>query len=100
MEKRLPEQTRQELIVWLHSTKKTYQLKKYGYIYHISWRMKYAVMYVDHDKMQATIAELKQLKNVRKVEISANQEINMDFSTALDLEAERIEANRKHKEAD
>ncbi|MDO4680622.1 MAG: YlbG family protein [Aerococcus sp.] len=99
MEKRLPEQTRQKLIVWLHSTKKTYQLKKYGYIYHISGKLNYAVMYVDQDRVSETIEQLERLKNVKRVEKSVNQEINMDFSVALDDEEKRIEAHKQSKEA-
>lgn len=86
--------------MWLHSTKKTYQLKKYGYIYHISWRMKYAIMYVDSDQAEETMAQLTRLKNVKRVERSVNQDVNMDFSVALDAEAERIAVERRLKGAE
>lgn len=74
---------RQELIVWLYSAKKIRPLQKYGYIYYVSSKMKYAVVYIDSENSEQTIHKIEKLHFVRSVEPSPRQEINMNFDAVL-----------------
>ncbi|MDK6234231.1 YlbG family protein [Aerococcus sanguinicola] len=83
-------QDRAGLIVWLHSTKHTRPLQKYGYVYYISYKLKYAVVYSPIESIDDTIQKIRKLKFVREVEESPRQEINTEFDQVLDELKERM----------
>lgn len=98
MKKRFETAKRQELIVYLYSSRKVYPLKKYGFLYYVSHRMCYAVMYVDTKDVEQSIGQIEKLPFVKSVEKSAQATINMDFDEALAQENERAEAVLKHED--
>lgn len=75
--------TRQEVIIWLYSTKKIKPLQKFGYIYYVSSKMKYAVMYIDSENAEQTMRKIQKLHFVRAVELSPRPTINMNFDEVL-----------------
>lgn len=80
---------RQEVIVWLYSAKKIKPIQKYGYIYYVSSKMKYAVVYINKASMDATMRKIEKLHFVRSVELSPRNTINMNFDEVLpNLKAE------------
>lgn len=74
---------RQELVVWLKGTKKLNQLKKYGYVYYVSRKMKYAIVYTSAAKATEMQQKLSELACVKKVIVSPRQEIDMNFDNVL-----------------
>lgn len=75
--------SRQELIVWLYSTKKVKQLKKHGFLYYVSRKMKYAILYTSADQAEASQDRISKLRFVRSVEVSPRQRLSMDFDQVL-----------------
>ena len=80
---------RQELVVWLHHTKGINQLKKYSYIYYVSKRMKYAIVYIDADQQEELTKKLQKIKCVRQVAPSPRQDLSMNFDDVLSVVAAR-----------
>ncbi|EST13157.1 YlbG family protein [Sporolactobacillus laevolacticus] len=68
-------QKRDGLIVWLYNTKYLRVLRRYGYVHYISKRMKYAILYCDHEQTEGMISQLSKLKFVKAVDRSHLQEI-------------------------
>lgn len=87
---------RQELIVWLKNMKKIRYLYRYGKIYYVSKRRRYAILYTD--KGEEVIQNLSSLDFVKEVSLSPRQTINYDFSVALEPEAERAERLKKEND--
>ncbi|MDK6369736.1 MULTISPECIES: YlbG family protein [Aerococcus] len=83
-------QDRAGLIVWLHSTKHTRPLQKYGYVYYISYKLKYAVVYTPVEDLERTMQKISKLKFVRQVDESPRQEINTQFDQVLGELKERM----------
>lgn len=77
---------RQALIIWLYSTKNIKKLRKHGYIYYISRRMKYAVMYVNKNEAEEIKKEISAYFFVREVEFSYRDDIDMTFKNAIDYQ--------------
>lgn len=88
-------QTRQELIVWMYSNKKVKQLQRYGFVYYVSRKMKYAVVYIDVDDAERTIKTLEKLHFVREVELSPRQNMVTDYAEAFDEYAAQIVKNKE-----
>ncbi|MFP4077763.1 MAG: DUF2129 domain-containing protein [Bacillota bacterium] len=63
-------QPRKCLIVYFKSPKVLKRLKSYGNLTYYHKKRKYAVLYVDEDKMQDTIDRIEKLHHVRKAEAS------------------------------
>ncbi|MDO1605305.1 YlbG family protein [Lactobacillus sp. YT155] len=74
---------RKGLIVWMYSLRGQKELKKFGNIYYISKRMKYAVMYVDMKDLDKAVDKISRMKFVKKVEFSYRDEIDMDFEARI-----------------
>ncbi|EEI19877.1 YlbG family protein [Lentilactobacillus hilgardii] len=55
------------LIIYLHSLKYVRNLRNYGRLYYVSKRMRYAIIYVEMDDKDETIAKLKTLNYVKQV---------------------------------
>ncbi|MCO7174600.1 YlbG family protein [Sporolactobacillus kofuensis] len=68
-------QQRDGLVVWLYNTKYLRVLRRYGYVHYVSKRMKYALLYCDHDQTEETLNQLAKLKFVKQVDPSHLQEI-------------------------
>ncbi len=74
---------RLSLIVWLTDLKNTKRLEKFGNVVYISKKMKYAIVYINKDELEATSNKLKGLGFVKKVELSLNTEVAEHFSNTL-----------------
>lgn len=72
---------RQGLIVWIHNVKSARVLERYGSVHYVSRKLRYAVMYVDKDGLEATIAQIEKLNFVKKVELSYRGELKTEYST-------------------
>ncbi|MDK7918718.1 YlbG family protein [Aerococcus urinae] len=89
---------RQELVVWLNSTQKTRQLKRYGYLHYLNKERKYAILYVDKDQVEDAIEGLKKVRQVIKVTVSPKATINMDFTVALEGEEDRAKVIKEFED--
>lgn len=74
---------RRGLIVWVYSLKQLKNLRRFGYIHHVSRKLKYVVLYVDDADVETTISRIDKQFFVRSVEISMRPDINMDFNNRL-----------------
>ena len=74
---------RRGLIVWVYSLKQLKNLRRFGYVHHVSRKMKYVVLYVDDIDIETTISRIEKLFFVRSVEISMRPDINMNFDNRL-----------------
>ena len=76
------------LIIYLHSLKYVRNLRNYGRLYYVSKRMRYAIIYVEMDDKEETIAKLKTLNYVKQVVPSKLNELVKEVQgkdpTALD----------------
>lgn len=68
-------QKRDGLIVWLNHTKYLRVLKRYGYVHYVSKRMKYAVMYCNHEMTESVVSRLARMKFVRQIDFSHMQDV-------------------------
>lgn len=68
------------LILWLNHLKGIKTLEKYGTIHYVSRKMKYAVIYVNRDRMEQTIKQLNHLNFIQRVEPSFRNEIKTEYS--------------------
>lgn len=80
-------QSRQALIVWMYSNKKVKQLQKYGFVYYVSRKMKYAIVYTDIEEADHIQKNLEKLHFVRRVDVSPRQAMATDYATAFDAYA-------------
>lgn len=74
---------RQEIVVYLYSTRNTRQLQQYGHVQYVSRRMKYAIVYVNKQVSDRLIEEIEQIDFVKSVELSPRKEIDMSFEEVL-----------------
>lgn len=75
----MPIKKRDGFIVWMFNTKYLRVLRRYGYVHYVSRRMKYAVLYCDHESSESTVEQLKKMRFVRSVEPSHLQEIKTTY---------------------
>ncbi|EQB36529.1 MULTISPECIES: YlbG family protein [Virgibacillus] len=73
---------RQGIIVWFQHMKNLKQIKRYGHYLYSSKKMKYAVLYIDQDQIEAIEAKLLKLSFVSKVDRSYKPFIRIDFENA------------------
>lgn len=72
---------RRSLIVYFRNPKAIKQIAEFGELKYYSKKGKYAVLYLDENKVEAITGKLNQLKLVRKVEESLldNEAYQLDF---------------------
>lgn len=87
-------QSRQALIVWMYSNKKVKQLQKYGFVYYVSRKMKYAVLYTDVSEADHIQKNLEKLHFVRQVDVSPRQAMATDYAVAFDAYAGDLMAKK------
>ncbi|MGY4689712.1 YlbG family protein [Salibacterium sp. K-3] len=68
------------IAVWLRSTKNVRHLRRYGVVYYVSKRFKYAVLYCNQSEADQTIEKIEALSFVEKVEKSRKPEVRTEFS--------------------
>ncbi|MBA9087005.1 uncharacterized protein YlbG (UPF0298 family) [Fontibacillus solani] len=67
-------------IIWVSDLKAARNLEKYGSVHYLSRRMHYVVMYVNADRAEDTIKNIRKLSYVRKIERSFRNEIKTEYS--------------------
>lgn len=68
-------------IIWVSDLKAARNLDKYGTVHYISRRMHYVVMYVNADRADDTMKNVKRLSYVRKIERSYRNEIKTEYAS-------------------
>ncbi|MGQ3477651.1 YlbG family protein [Paenibacillus sp. TY11] len=67
-------------IIWVSDIKAARNLEKYGNVHYISKRMHYVVMYMNADRAEDTVKNIRRLSYVRKVERSFRNEIRTEYN--------------------
>lgn len=72
---------RKSLIIYFRSPKAVKQIAEFGEIKYYTKKGKYAIIYINEDKVEETKTKLSQLKLVRRVEESLTEsaEYQLDF---------------------
>ena len=73
------EKERRGIYVYFKSFKDLSKLEKYGNIISYSKRGRYACIYVDENRMDSIIEDLKKKKFVKKIEISEMSNLHLSF---------------------
>ena len=68
-------------IIWVSDLKAARNLEKYGTVHYISRRMHYVVMYVNAERADDTMKNVKRLSYVRKIERSYRNEIKTEYAS-------------------
>ncbi|GGC82913.1 YlbG family protein [Enterococcus wangshanyuanii] len=86
-EKELNIQKRRCLVVWVYSLKQLRTLKRFGLIHYVSRRMKYVVIYMNEEDIEASEVKINGLHFVRKVERSYRPDVEMNFAEKIGTKA-------------
>ena len=86
-EKELVLTKRRSIVVWVYSLKQLKTLKRHGFIQYVSRRMKYVVLYMNEEDIEAAETKLKGLHFVRKVERSYRPDVEMNFADKIGTKA-------------
>lgn len=78
-ESKYQHQKRQGIMVYVTQLKYTRQLRKLGYIHYVSRQFKYAVLYVNEENVEATLAKLDKLRYVKKVCLSERSSLVLQY---------------------
>ena len=73
------EKERRGIYVYFKSFKDLSKLEKYGNFISYSKRGRYACIYVDENRMDSIIEDLKKQKFVKKIEISEMSNLHLSF---------------------
>ncbi|ANS75009.1 hypothetical protein AWM70_10680 [Paenibacillus yonginensis] len=73
-----PERT--GFIIWVSDLKAARNLDKYGNVLYLSRRMHYVVMYVNADRAEDIMKNVRKLSYVRKIERSYRNEIKTEYN--------------------
>ncbi|KJB85472.1 hypothetical protein AZ66_24415 [Paenibacillus sp. E194] len=74
----IPERT--GYIIWVNDVKAARNLDKYGTLHYVSKKMQYAVLYVNAEKAEEAVKNVKRLNYVKKIERSYRNEIKTEYS--------------------
>ena len=77
---------RQGLIVWFQHMKNIKQIKRYGHLISVSRKLRYAIVYVDQDKVKEKANQLEKLPFVSRVDFSYKPFIKREFDQSKDDE--------------
>ena len=66
----------------MHQLKQAKSLRKYGHVHFISRKLKYVVVYMDQDKIEATKEKLSKLPYVKKVLESQRPFLKTEYENA------------------
>ncbi|MXO80173.1 DUF2129 domain-containing protein [Paenibacillus sp. OT2-17] len=67
-------------VIWVSDIKAARNLEKYGNVHFISKRMHYVVIYMNADRAEDTVKNIRRLSYVRKVERSFRNEIRTEYN--------------------
>lgn len=97
---------RRSLVVWVYSLRQVKNLRRFGTIQYVSRKMKYVILYMSDEEIEATVLKLNKLHFVRQVERSYRPDVEMNFAdkigkkglSELEEEAELFESEHAKKE--
>lgn len=72
------------IAVWLNHLKMARHLRRIGNVHYISKKMRYAILYVNKEQLDDTIARLEKLNYVKRVEVSHRHELKTEFQAKPD----------------
>lgn len=78
---------RRGLVVWVYSLKQLKNLKRYGFVYYVSRKMKYVYLYLDEARYEENLAKIQKLHFVRSVEPSYRPDVEMNFADKIGTKA-------------
>lgn len=93
-------QKRRGLIVWVYSLRQLKNLRRFGLIHFVSSKMKYVVLYVNEEDVEATLEKINKLHFVREVDVSHRPDIEMDFADKIGTKAAFQEEDEPDFESD
>ncbi|MBN3526056.1 YlbG family protein [Paenibacillus apiarius] len=70
-------------IIWVSDVKAARNLEKYGSLHYVSRKMMYAVLYVNADRAEDTIKNVRRLNYVKKIERSYRNELKTEYSSEV-----------------
>lgn len=68
-------------IIWVNDVKAARNLEKYGTVHYISRKMHYVVMYVNAERAEETMKNIRRLAFVKKIERSYRNEIKTEYTS-------------------
>lgn len=78
---------RQGIIVWFQHRKNIKQIRRFGNLIYVSKKMRYAVLYVNQEEVEATIENMSKLSFISQIDVSHKPFLKTDFENALPDEA-------------
>lgn len=97
---------RRLIAIYYYNPRLLKNLKRFGEVFYTSKKLKYALMYVDEEKIDEIIPQIKKLHFVRDVEKSFRPDIEMNFADRIgnfnyeedDRENQKVELQLKLEE--
>jgi len=74
------------MIVWLYHLKHIKALRKYGNIYYVSRKLKYAVLYCDKEDSESIMNRLQKQRFTRKIDPSFLQDVSTLYKRKTEYE--------------
>lgn len=74
---------RQEIIVWMSNSHPSKRLRRFGTVIYVSFKMNYAIMYLDQANLKSQIKVIEKLSFVTKIELSPRQDLETDFDDKI-----------------
>lgn len=68
-------------IIWVSDVKAARNLDKYGTVHYISRRMHYVAMYVNTERAEETMKNIRRLAFVKRIERAYRNEIKTEYSS-------------------
>lgn len=75
--------TRQGIIVWFQHRKNIKHIRRFGNLLYVSKKMRYAVIYIDQNKLDSIVEDVSKLPFITKVDVSYKPFLKTDFDNAL-----------------
>src|SRR5699024_8709969 len=69
------------------ASKNIKQIRRFGNLIYVSKKMRYAVLYVNQEEVEATIENMSKLSFISKIDVSHKPFLKTDFENALPDEA-------------
>ncbi|UQS82737.1 YlbG family protein [Bombilactobacillus folatiphilus] len=91
---------RQEVIVWMNNSHPSKKLRRFGTVIYVSFKMNYAIMYLDQAKLKQQVEQIARLSFVSKVELSPRQDLETYFDDKIGQVANLIPPELQSKEKD
>ncbi len=88
------------LIVRVSNKRNIKRLMKFGVLHYTSSKMSYALLYVDTENLEQTIAKIEKENYVSSVEISHLRDLPIEYEGVLDQLKQEIEAKKEENGID